>query len=272
MGSRMRTPLLVLLLVAAPSWAAEDARSDQSIRLGRISYKLYGDPDFELDARASSGLPVRLTATGDCSMSGGTGETVHILGAGKCLVTARQPGDERYRPAPDVELRIPIGKAGQSIDFPEPPPLTYLDPDLDLDARASSSLPVTYFVYGDCAVDGPWLHLLAAGECTVTAHQTGDDNFTAARIVERRIPILRAEQTISFAACPSCGRNTLPIVAVASSGLPVHLAAYGACAAGTRFIHILATGACTVLARQPGSANFNAAPPLEQTFQVVKVE
>ena len=112
------------LALAQVAWAVEDApqapqpstKRAQSIDFKRVSPRVYPDPDFRLDASATSGLRVSFTATGDCTVDG---STVQILSAGKCRVTARQPGDSRFEAAPDVEQVIPIAKADQTIDFPE---------------------------------------------------------------------------------------------------------------------------------------------------------
>jgi hypothetical protein len=55
---------------------------------------------FALTASASSGLPVSFSASGSCEMQG---QQVHItLSQGLCTLTASQPGDQNYLPAPDV--------------------------------------------------------------------------------------------------------------------------------------------------------------------------
>ncbi len=71
----------------------------QTIAFGTLADKTYGDPDFTVNASASSGLPVSFSAAGACAV---TGKTVHILGAGTCAITAQQPGGDNYRPAVDV--------------------------------------------------------------------------------------------------------------------------------------------------------------------------
>jgi hypothetical protein len=242
---------------------AVGGKLDQTIRFGRVPDKVYLDPDFEVEATASSDLGVRFTASGDCSVRG---STVHLLSAGTCWLTAQQDGDSRFAPAPAVDLRFPIAKADQAIRFPAPSRPTFLDPDFDLNARANSGLPVVLVASGDCSVADAYLHILAAGRCSVTAHQPGDSNFTAARIVEREFAIAKADQTITLAGLPEAvhGSSSFPLVATASSGLPVSVAAQGSCRLRGSTVHVRATGECIVTARQPGNSNFNPAPSVTQ--------
>lgn len=254
------------LNACAPSFPDGDA--DQSIRFRELRPRVYRDPDFSLEASASSGLPVSFTATGDCSVSG---STVRIVSAGKCWVTAHQPGNIRFNAAPDVEQRFTIEKAGQRIDGAAPAFKTWLDPDFPLNISASSGLPVVFVASGDCEVNGPYVHLLGAGSCSLSVHQPGDSNFTAAPIVDQQFTIAKADQTISFGEflSPYYGTGGLPLYASASSGLSVSFSAVGMCAALGSALHILGAGNCTVTAEQPGDRNFNPAPPVTQSFEIV---
>src|SRR4051794_14164583 len=72
---------------------------NQTITFGPIADRPYTDPDFQVSATASSGLPVSFTASGPCTVSG---TTVHLTGYGDCTITAHQPGNDDYNAAPDV--------------------------------------------------------------------------------------------------------------------------------------------------------------------------
>ena len=73
-----------------------------------LANKTYGDPDFSVNAAASSGLAVSFAASGSCTVSGAR---VHLTGVGSCTVTASQPGDRNYNPAPDVSRTFSIARA-----------------------------------------------------------------------------------------------------------------------------------------------------------------
>ena len=80
-----------------------EGRPDDHLRPARGQE--YGDPDFSVSAAASSGLAVSFTASGNCTVGGAT---VHLTGAGSCTVTASQPGDANYNPAPGVSRTFSI--------------------------------------------------------------------------------------------------------------------------------------------------------------------
>ena len=83
-------------------------KTDQTIIFGALENKVLGDPDFVVNATASSGLAVSFAATGQCTV---TDNTVHISGAGLCTITASQAGDSTFNPAPDVQQSFTIANA-----------------------------------------------------------------------------------------------------------------------------------------------------------------
>ena len=245
-------------------------QTPQTIRIRPLPAPTYLDPDFDVDATATSALPVHLTASGDCAVKG---STVHLLSAGKCSITASQPGDSRYQAAPDVEIRLAIGKAEQTIRLPKPSFKAFLDPDFDLGATANSGLPVVLVATGDCEVNGSIARILGAGTCSVSALQPGDSSFTAARIVDVTFAIARADQTIDFRLSGPLYRNTdFRLTASATSSLPVRFDAYGTCWVSGSVLHLLADGICTVTADQAGSKNFNPAPTVTKTVTVLPIQ
>src|SRR5207253_7394494 len=69
-------------------------KAGQTITFAPLASKTYGDPPFAVSATASSGLPVTLAATGNCTLSGSTSPAnVTLTGAGSCSITASQAGD-----------------------------------------------------------------------------------------------------------------------------------------------------------------------------------
>ncbi len=81
------------------------ARASQVIAFAPLAGKTFGDPDFNLGATSSSGLPVSFTASGNCAV---TGILVHLTGVGSCAITAHQAGNVNYGAAPDVSRSFPI--------------------------------------------------------------------------------------------------------------------------------------------------------------------
>ena len=163
------------------------ATSSQSITFAALANKTYGDPDFTVNATASSGLPVTFTASGNCTLSG---MTVHITGAGSCTITASQPGGGGYPAAASVSRTFSIAKASQTITFAALANKKVGDPDFTIGASASSRLPVAFAASGRCTVTGARVHLTGAGSCTITATQAGNANYGPAPAVARTFSIL----------------------------------------------------------------------------------
>jgi serine protease AprX len=167
---------------------------NQTITFPAIADKTFGDPDVVLAATASSARAVSYSVAGNCTLVAGS---VHITGAGSCTVTASQAGLDAYDiaadapvpyyPAPDVSRTFAIAKASQTIDFAPIPDKTFGvdDGDFDVSATASSGLPVSFAAAGPCSVSGVTVHITDVGDCTITASQSGNDNYNAAPSVSR---------------------------------------------------------------------------------------
>ncbi len=65
-----------------------------------------------MSATASSGLPVSFSATGGCTVSGGT---VTLTAVGTCTLTASQPGDATYVAAPDVARSFNVAQPSYTL-------------------------------------------------------------------------------------------------------------------------------------------------------------
>jgi hypothetical protein len=244
-------------------------KSSQTITFDSLSAKTYGDSDFTVSATASSGLPVSLSAGGNCTISG---STVHITGAGSCTITASQAGNSTYNAAPNVARTFSIDKASQTISFGALVDKTYGDPDFTVSATASSGLSVSFARSGTCTLSGATAHITGAGSCTVTASQEGNSNFNAAPDVPQTFSIAKANQTISFGvlADKTYGDPDFTVGGSASSGLTVAFAAIGNCTVIGATVHMTGAGSCTVTASQTGDANYNAAPDVPRSFSIEK--
>ncbi|SDZ97662.1 MBG domain-containing protein [Pedobacter hartonius] len=84
-------------------------KAGQTITFNTIAAKTYGDADFTLGAaNSSAGLPVTYTAT-DPAIVAITGNTAKILKAGSTVITASQPGNAAFNPAPAVPQTLSTG-------------------------------------------------------------------------------------------------------------------------------------------------------------------
>jgi hypothetical protein len=116
------------------------------------------------------------------------------------------------------------------------------------------------------------VHLTGAGSCSVIALQPGDANYNPAPDVSQSFAIAKAGQSITFGplANKTYGVPDFTVSATASSGLAVSFVAVagGQCTVSGTTVHLTGTGSCTVVALQPGNANYNAAPGVLRAFSI----
>jgi hypothetical protein len=172
-------------------------KATQTITFGALADKTFGDANFTVSATGgNSGNPVTFAALGDCKV---TGNTVQILGAGSCTITASQLGNGNYFAATDVSQTFEIAKANQAITFGALANKTFGDANFTVSATADSGLTVSFAAAGKCTIDANnAVTLTGAGSCTITASQAGDRNHFAATNVPRTFDIAKATPTIAW--------------------------------------------------------------------------
>ena len=100
--------------------------ASQTITFFAIGNRTFGDSSFAVvSARASSGLPLSFTASGNCTIDintehSATRGAVTITGAGSCIITASQAGDGNYFPAVSVQQSFTIAKGTPVITWNSP--------------------------------------------------------------------------------------------------------------------------------------------------------
>nr|MBA2712847.1 MBG-2 domain-containing protein [Rubrobacteraceae bacterium] len=190
---------------AAPdvSQTFQIAKANQTITFAAIANKTYGDPDFNVSATASSGLPVSFVASGDCTIN--ASNTVHMTRAGSCTVTASQAGNADYNAATAVPQTFQIAKATATVN------ITWSNSTYDGSANAASAsvsgvgtspenlgaASLTYYA-GSTATGTPLSGAPKdAGTYTVKATFSGNANYNPAEAT-RTITI--AQRSISVKA------------------------------------------------------------------------
>jgi hypothetical protein len=175
---------------------------NQSILFDPQSAQTYspgGNFSVNPPASASSGLAVVYgsSTTAVCTVAGAT---VSIVAAGTCTLTADQPGDVAWNPAPQVEQSLTINQAGQTLTFPAQTQASRLftaGDTFDIAPLASSANPNSgaSIVYSSldpsvCTVSGTTVTMVGAGVCPIAANQAGNGNFTAAPQVTTLVSLL----------------------------------------------------------------------------------
>lgn len=152
-------------------------------------------------------------------------------------------------------------------------------------ATASSNLAITYTsdTPSVCTTPGTTsttVTMQGAGTCTIRANQNGNSTYNAAPDVTRSITINKGNQSITFGSqvvTPSFstgGTFNLSPAASASSGLAIQYSSLttGVCtkAASGISVSMIAVGTCTIVAAQPGDADWNAAASVQRSITISK--
>src|ERR1019366_6942024 len=139
---------------------------------------------------------------------------------------------------------------------------------------ASSGLAVSFAstTPAVCTVSSVTVTMVAAGTCTIQATQAGNANYTAAPPVDQSFQVTLESQTITFGALSNqfLGSAPFTLSASASSSLAVSFASTtsAVCTVSGATVTTVAVGTCTIQATQARNANYAAAAPVNQSFQV----
>ena len=128
-----------------------------------------------------------------------------------------------------------------------------------------------------CSVTGPangafTVSVEGAGECQLTASQSGNATFSAAAPVLRTFTVEKASQTIAFTAIANRTFSHTSFTLDASAALPVTFtsATTDICTAAGASVTMIRAGTCTITASQAGNSNFLPAGTVTRSFQVTK--
>jgi hypothetical protein len=206
------------------------------------------------------------------------GSSLVPLLRGVCRVRATVSATASYQAATPVVADIDINPATQALGITAPSSIGFGE-SVTISAQTTSGDPAEWTVLTPdiCAMDGNVVTALATGDCTVSASIDASDGYSAASS-EATIVVEKGDQAITFPALPSGLAPGHPITlnATASSGIAVAFQASGACSVGTSsgvttLTPVGTSGSCTVVARQVGDDNWNAAVPVTRVTTVRKL-
>jgi hypothetical protein len=218
------TKTFTVSAISAPSLSA------QTISFTNPAAMTVGDADQSLTVSASSGLTVTVT-TADASICTIVSGKAHAVAAGTCSITAAQAGDSSYSPATSVTKTFTVSAAApslsaQTISFTTPSAMTVGDADQTLTVSASSSLAValTTADSATCTIVSGKAHAVAAGTCSITAAQAGDNSYSAATSVTKTFTVSAAapsqsEQQIAAAAAEAARQAAIASAKIALEGV-----------------------------------------------------
>ncbi|WP_224701845.1 fibronectin type III domain-containing protein [Devosia aquimaris] len=255
-------------------------KSPQTITLGDPGGVPFG-PAITLVASASSRLALTFATTTPAICTVNASGVVSLVSPGLCTITADQPGDRAFLPAPQASVSFPV----QAVvpDAPTQVSVQAGDRQVAVSFVApafTGGSPVSRYTVtaqpgGATASDTASPIVLAglsngvAYSVTVTAINgvgTGRASLASAAVTPQ------ASQVISFTnPGPRIIGATLSLTANSNSGLPISftsrsLAVRTTTAGGA--VSLLAAGSCVIDAAQPGDGANLPAVTVTQTFQV----
>ena len=211
-----------------------------------------------LTATASSGLPVTYTATpvNQTNLPGFAVLTDNAFSSSTQVITLTQVGHA-------IAQTITFNAIGTQL----------VGTPLVLNAMASSTLPVIYSASGACAVSGSVATFSAAGQCTITATQSGNAAYNAATPVSQTFSVL-IPQTLSYSGPTAAPASTVALnLAAYFSGVQTSLtlstfSPAAVCTVSGTSVTPVATGNCAITAQAPGAGNYAASNTVMVSIQV----
>jgi len=250
----------------------------QKLTLKAPKSTAYGSAPVAISATSSAGLPVTLTSSDPTIATvtnSGTNSLLVPTGVGTITLTASQAGNVNVVIAPSVGQPVVITPGAQTITFAPLATNRYGTAPITLTATSSAGLPMTFTSSATnvAAISGNTLTITGAGSAKITASQPGSKLWAPAKAITQSLTVTKASQAITLS-LPSTMRFTnggpLPLTGTASSGLPV---TYMSGNPKILFIQgtnslIAGRGTTTVVATQPGNANYLPATPVTNTVTV----
>ena len=232
------------------------AQASQTISFGAVANVTFGSPPFTISATASSGLPVSFASTTPsvCTVSG---NTVTVLSAGVCSLSAAQPGNTNYLAAPAVSKNVNVAQASQTISSGAVANVTFGSPPFTISATASSGLPVSFAstTTSVCTVSGTTVTVTSAGTCSVSATQAGNTNYLAAPAVSQSFVVLPLPTISSLnPAIVTAGGQTFTLTVNGSNFVPGAIVNWGSTALTSTIFVSAAQLTASVNASQIASA------------------
>ncbi|HEY3417254.1 MAG TPA: Ig-like domain repeat protein, partial [Armatimonadota bacterium] len=220
-------------------------------------------------------------ATSVCSLSGGE---VSFQASGVCMIDANQAADANYTAAPQAQQSFTVSKISQSISFSSTAPATavvsgstYTPTAVGGASGNAVVLTVDASAASVCTLAGGVVSFLTPGNCVIDANQAGNVNYDAAPQVQQSFAVGKGSQSISFTLPAPVGAvvdgaTYTPGATGGASGnaviISIDTSAATVCALSGGAVSFQAAGLCVIDANQAGSANYNAAPQVQQSFTV----
>src|SRR5690606_30997911 len=213
-------------LISNHGWTITGDSKDcsQIISFDVLPSKTYGDPDFRLMGKVSSGASLTYASL-DPDVAIISGDSVKIIGAGTTTLIASRAGTDIYELASSDSRALKVITADQILAYDQIPAHTIGDETFNLVATTDSGLEITFTSADESVakVVGNTVTIIGPGTVVITAFQEGNENYHAADPAEQILQVNKKPQSIVFESIPSKTilDDDFDLTAVASSGLDV---------------------------------------------------
>jgi hypothetical protein len=175
----------------------------------------------------------------------------------------------------------PVVKKAQSIEFPQLENAYLANKGLILSKAVSTGgLPVSYSASGACTFDAATntLSLNKAGTCSVTTSQAGDANYSPAPSITRTFEIMKNPQIIEVEEfetqdlTESQGLNFSFTIEAGTPKVVITSTTTDVCTVNGDAVTFVAVGDCQLTFTKAGNDNYEAAPTVNRTIEIVTTE
>ncbi|MDX2196298.1 MAG: T9SS type A sorting domain-containing protein [Cytophagales bacterium] len=207
-----------------------------------------------------------------------SGNLLSLSGVGVVTVTVNQLADANYNAGSTAQVVTILQGISQTITgFNTIAGQVFGDPPITISGvSATSGLSVSYTVNGPAVSTGNVISITGAGTVTITATQVGNTNYNAASPVVQIVNVAKANQSITgfgpFSNMTLGGSNLVNLFASATSGLPVNYSITGPASISGNIITVTGLGIVSIIASQPGDANYLPAAELNTSFEVMSID
>ena len=251
-------------------------KAPMTISFAALPSKVYGDADFSPTATSSNSDLSIVYSSSNAAVASIVSGKIHIVGAGSCIITASQTGNDNYANATSIDQALTIDKAALSITADnkskyvgqDNPALTYVSAGFVLGETATVLL--TPIEISTTAVTAS-----AVGTYPITVSGATAVNYTIS-LVDATLTVKDKEiQTIIFEAPATKTYGNADFAAGGSSSNASIAVVYSssnkavATIVGSN-IHIVGTGTTDITASQAGSDVYEAATSVVRTLTVSK--
>ena len=259
----------------------------QTITFAALATYTTADVPFPLTATSSSFLPISYVSSNPDVANVDSNGVVTIYASGTTTITAMQVGNSLFNAALNVMQKLTVntpstptmtgGKTNQIITFGVLAAKTTADVPFLLIAKSTSLLPISYSCdnIAVATISGNIITIVGSGTANITASQSGNNFYNAAKNVVQKLTVNKKSQTITFAALAtySIADIPFPLTATSSSLLPVSYTSSNPDVAtvSDNIVTIIGVGTTNITASQAGNNQYNAATSVVQKLTVSKL-